>query len=71
MRGINKMREEFKKITELEIENSNIKRDILEMVKKYPNNFILGEKVRSYSYQLNTTDENQLNVFDDQWGYFK
>ena len=39
--------------------------DVLEMVKKYPNDFELGEKVRSYSYQFDTTNENQLTLFDD------
>ena len=35
------------------------------MVKKYPNDFELGEKVRSYSYQFDTTNENQINLFDE------
>ena len=58
------MREEFKKITELEIENSNIKRDILTIVKKYPNNMELGKYIRRYSYQFDTTNENQLELFE-------
>ena len=44
---------------------SNIKKDILEMVRKYPNNMELGEKLRSYSYQFDTTNENQSNLFDE------
>ena len=59
------MREEYKKITELQIENSRIKRDILTLVKKYPNNMELGKYIRRYSYQFDTTNENQLTFLDD------
>ncbi len=59
------MREEYKQITDLHTENRNLKRDILQMVKENPNNFMLGEKIRSYSYQFDTTNENQLNLFDE------
>ena len=59
------MREEYKKITELQIENTRIKRDILAMVKKYPNNMELGKYIRRYSYQFDTTNEDQLCFFEE------
>ena len=45
--------------------NNNVLKDILEMVEKYPNNMELGKYIRRYSYQFDTTNEDQLCFFEE------
>ena len=39
--------------------------ELIKLVKDTPNNMELGKYIRRYSYQFDTTNENQLTFLDD------
>ena len=45
--------------------------DLVELIKKYPNNYVLGEKVRSYFLNLTYDKKKSLKTIKDRIKYIK